>query len=868
MAFKTVSALVAVGFFTFGFQFAIGAPARIIDLSLSEQEDHSTLSITTDITPDLAMSFDTKTSTLTARLVSVTGENILDDLKYSDKLIKSVSAVKEEKTGDVLIKIAFHKPNITFNRASLPGEPGITLNFRSTEKPLRITGVTPEKLMAAIARPAGEKPSKEKTVEPTAPKTEQPAGETMEKKPASIEPVAAKAPVKKPVRSERELAELAELDKEYKKIENNSGREQYIELMKKIQKGEFAEAVDDANRFMKYFPLSIYRERVLYSKAEALYRIAKKDMTTFNTAITAANEAIASAPDSYLAQPALMHKASLLADQELYTEALAEYGGLLRLAPKGKYIVTAMLSRAQIYMKQEKFQKAYNELEKILILFPAHRKVRDAKYLIAESHYHRGNYKIAGTIFNEALKQWPTYPKTHPATYIRIAETNYRLGKKKQAIEDWYSIVNLFPKSFEARKSMLWIGDTLVDMNKKLDAAKIFERTARRYPKNDEAVMASMRLATLGAENPKLLKHSEIFDYHAFERPFETFNEIIKRYPDKQIGQDALVRKGKAFSDIKRSLSAIMAFKELLRTYPGYRMSEEVFGLVRSNFLEMINTYYEQDGFFIVLMTYYNNFDPFLRGIENPEILVKIADSYSHMTLYDRAIEYFRLANKFDPDKKLLPKTAFNIAMITLKKKNYEEAKSMLRLYLRQFPRSSYTTSARHLLGDAFYKTGEATQAVTEWRMAVETNPGHPRTSRSLYNMGLVYKGKKQYAMAIDSFNRAIDTFSPTVNTGEDPIHIKNSVYLVAETYYLDRDFPNAIREANAAKRRYNDDKRNIWMDYLISSSLERINKDEQAIARLKDMSEQDKDLAVAKVAMAKLKAFEWRRKNESLFVD
>jgi TolA-binding protein len=838
-----MSVAVAVCSFFIGFQYAIGAPSKINDVKFADHKDHSSVSFIADTLPELKLSFDKKSKTLAVRLISASGTEILEGFEYSDTMIDSVSTVKDKKTGDTLLKIKFKVANISFYKTSATGKPGLTLNFREVAKPMRIAGAAPEPKMAS----APVEPEKKVDV--------------VEEKVVVVE--------EKPTVSEEKLKRLALLDKKFGKLAKESGREKYVEIMTLFRQSKFKDIARRADRFLKRYPKSIYRQKIYFTKAESFYLMAKdKDKSAISKALEAFNEAMALYPESPHIEQALMRKGFLYTEQEFYIEAMTEYGGLLRSFPKGKYSVSAMFARSAIYMKGKKYKKAYNELEKILILFPNQREVRDVKFLIAESYYDRGKYKIANAIFKEAIKQWPTFPKSHPKTYLKIAETKRKLGNIDAAMEDFYSIVNLFPSAIEGRRAMLSIGDVYVETGRKPKAAQIFERMTVRYPKNDESILAKMRLATLGAQDPSLLKHSRIFDYSAFEKPIETFNAIISKGVDEKFGQEALLRKGRAYSTQKRYVASVIAFKQLLMTIPDARMSDEVFNLVRANFVEMIKVFYKEDGFFMVLMTYYDNFDPFLRGIKEPDILVKIADSYSEMTLYNRALEYYRMVNKFDDKKELLSYAAFKIADTTLQKGEYKKAERLFTLYLSQFQQESYVVTARHLLGDTISKLDRPAQAATQWRIAIESDIEHPRVSETAYRLANGFKESRQYMMAIDSYNLAIDAYKPRGANSDGKRLIKDSYYQLAESYYLDRDYPNAIREASDVKTSYPDDERNVWMDYIMSSSYEKINMDEMAMASLKNISESDSASTVGKVASSRLSNFEWKRKNPDLFID
>lgn len=876
---RGIACLIALASFALGFAYALGAPVSHVQrVSFSKEEGRTMMTVITDGKPEIKLTLNRAANVLTARINVAAGVNVLAEPGYMDDVIRMVGLRRDNETGETLLDIAFAKPTVSYFLTSVPGQPGAVVNFRALDKPVRVTGIGPEAFtrrkpaepadgaapaaqVAQAALPAPSPAPEALPAQAAAPEAAAPEA-LVETAPAPL-PV---APPPAPVVVDPQR--FAKVDETFNKLQDQAGRAQFTVFMQKYRLEQYDEAVRLADEFLAQYPQSLYRERTMYLRAEALYILSKKDQAYLQQALAAFNQAIAAFPDSSRAQQAMMHKASLYGDVGFNIEALTEYGGLLRLAPQGKFNVAAMFARAQIYIAQQKFQLAYNELEKILLLYPNRREVRDVKYLIAESYFDRGQYEVAAAIFNEAIKQWPTFPKTHPATFLKIAETNFKLGNKRKAMEDWFSIVNLFPTALEGRKAMLRIGEVYGESNQQKAAAATFERLIRQYPKNNEAILARLRLASLGVENPELVKDSVIFDYQAFADPLATFEEVIRKYPGKEYAQEALKRKGRALAIQKRYVASIMAFKELLREYPAERMSGEVFDAVRQNFLKMIDTFYAQEGFFTVLLTYYNNFDPFLRGIEDPRVLVMIADSYQAMTLHDRAIEYYRLTSRFDEQNSLLERTAFSIAQATLSNNDYAGAERLLRRFLRQFPNAPQTGDARHLLGDTLDRLERPAEAATEWRIAVERDPRNPRAPLSAYYLGLAYKEARQYALAFDAFNRAIDSWSPSVLTGAEPAYFIDSHYQLAETAYLDGDYPGAIRLAGQAAARYPENARNPWMEYIVSSSYERVNKDEQALASLKDISERYAQTTIGKVAAAKLSHSEWKRKNQAIIYD
>lgn len=837
----------AVVFFHLGFKYAAGASARVNDIVFSQVDGASRMTLYTNQTPKFKLSLGEERKKLTIRLISTEAGDIFRDITHSDDVIESFSVVPDENTGDTLVTITFKNPGVSFYKTTPPIGDGLIFDFRPSKKTLRIAGVTPEKLLGKRPEEKKERPPKEETAAVTEQK------ET----PAIAEEEEASA-------KER----LAALEQKYYTLEHEAGRADFIKMMKALQKQKFEDALRLANQFIQDHPKSMYLEKVYFSAADALYQMAKRNPAYLKPAMEAYNTATARFPESRFVQQAMMRRADLYRMDEFYIEALSEYGGLLKMAPKSKYAVPAMLGRARIFLDQKKYQKAYNELERILVLYPARPEVRDVKYMIAESYYERGKFDVANNVFEEALKLWPTYPKTHPITYMKIAETHYMLGKYPKAMEDWASIVNLFPVSFEGRRALLRIGDMYMELGRKKMAAKVYENAARRFEDSDEAILAKLALASLGAEDPEILKRSMVFDYTAFEDPLKTFDEILAKSPKKH-GQDALMRKGRALSSRKRYVSAILAYKQLLRSYPSTRMSEEVFSLVRQNFIKLIDTFHAQDGFFTVLMTYYDNFDPFLRKIENPDILLKIADSYKAMTLYDRAIEYYRLVNARDEKGRLRPVTSLNIATAELEKEtDPKEAERMLRLFIKEYPRGRKTPLALSMLGDALMAQGREAEAATQWLLSLEMSPAGPGVSETYYKLAGVRKKKGEYILAVDAFRRAIASYKPRGRLETTPEFIKDSYYQIAEAHYLEGDYPSAIKAADSFASRYPDDPRTGWMEYIVSAALGRIDKDDAALPRLKALAEKEKENPIGKVAAARLMTLEWKRRNAGLFLE
>ena len=313
--YRLIAVLVAIASFHLGSVMAVGSPAMVRDIVFSRVDGASRLSLITDEDVDFKVSFNKSKNIFSVRLLSTNTGDIFDGFEHSDELIKSVTVTPDEKANTTTIDIEFKKPGISFYRSQADVGHGLVFDFHQGGKTIRLAGVTPEKLMT----------KSEGKEEPSAAASKQPevVKEDMNKR-------------------------FAPIDEQYGQVEADAGRDKYIEIMKAAQKLEFNKTISLSDYFITAYPRSIYLDRVFYTRADALFHLAKRDPSYIKSALEAYQTATARFPASRLAELAIMRRAKLYEEQEFSIEALAEYGALLRMAPKSKYAVAAMLDRKSV----------------------------------------------------------------------------------------------------------------------------------------------------------------------------------------------------------------------------------------------------------------------------------------------------------------------------------------------------------------------------------------------------------------------------------------------------------------------------------------------------------------------------------------
>ncbi|MEE8484632.1 MAG: tetratricopeptide repeat protein, partial [Nitrospinota bacterium] len=541
--------------------------------------------------------------------------------------------------------------------------------------------------------------------------------------------------VKTDIGKERAEIKKRKRDREIiKKLEAQasiSGRKLYREAMEDFQKSLFVDAHKKLETFITKYPKSVYIEKAYFAKAEAMYRVSKKDGFYTGPAIEAFRLAMAQFPDSDRIPRGRLRIADLYLDQELYIEALVTYEGLVESHPKSKFALRALLGKAGVHLRRKEFNQAFNEFERILLLFPAAKEVRTARFKIAEAYFLKKDYETALMMFEDSDKRWPTYVRSHADSLKFFADSYFFMEKYDEALKRYSELANLFPDADEGKAAVNNIGDIYVELRRKKDALKVWGIQARSKPDDDFGLESRLRLAALGHEPVKIIdeRKAVIWTYRDYFHPEETYNYIIENYMGTKHARNALYQKAKLLFQRKRYIESVFVIKDLFINYEPTRTWEPAVSLVRDNLFELVRKYHDQDGFLTVLSTYYENFDPFFANIKNPGILVKIADAYHELGLYPRALKKLATAQRHDKLNRYGDKIRFMKGRAYAAQKEYEKAREILLPFMDEFRSAKIPAEAIHLLGDMQYATGDNKKATMTFLKAIALDRKHRRVS-------------------------------------------------------------------------------------------------------------------------------------------
>lgn len=791
------------------------------------------------------------------------------NLAYSDDRIEGIQ-VTQKPENEVDVRIQLKNVNTTFFHQRTENPPSVALDIRSRKGMIQMKFGKEGAEAPPPPAPEGELVVAGFTAEEPLPPPEaeiMPAG-----KPAPV----AFAPLLSP-------EEETQLKAKYSK----AGRKEYETALKMYHDKKYLESAKLLSDFIQFNKESPLVERAFFLLGDAMFEHAKQEKTNYREALDVYRVALSKFPLSKYREKATLRMGDLYKFQKLFLEAKAEYSTFLRKYPNSPFVAQVLTSRAEIFIAERKFQLAYNDLEKVLLIYPFSLSARDAQFQIGSAFFESGDFKTAAEIYDDTVKRFPTYPRRFPEILYRIAESFYQVKRYGDAMKDFLDLVNLFPTSDLAGKSMYRIGDSFVGQGNLKDGIRIYDAVVQRYKGKPEAVTAKLRLENLRQTNPELLPDQPAFKIDMSKDSLRAYDEIISRTKEGPDQMEAFYQKALVYSQRKQYGEAILTLKLLLQKYPKGSLNQQAFQEIQDLLLTLIQQFYDQEGFFVVLLTYVDHFDPFLKGINRPDILVKIADSFRRMGLLDRALQTYDRVEAMDPKGKWKDHVAFNRARIYLLKEQYEETEKSARFFLSRYPESPWIPDAEFLLAESYYLENRFNEAIAQFHIAIETVQKNPpqrqlgilpsvliRYPYDLYLLGNAYKEVKRHNLAVYYHRMAIQSFEDMQRAEMDyrgitlpePYYVAQSYYLIVDSLYLMEQYRQAIEAAEEAIDRYPDHENNSWARYIISGSYKAINLDEDSTEQLKELLDKDKTSIVGKVAQGTVNNDEWEKKNSSLF--
>lgn len=408
-----------------------------------------------------------------------------------------------------------------------------------------------------------------------------------------------------------------------------------------------------AKDFLKKYPQSEYDEIVRYAMADTHYALWRQERVyneenkiksdsnlhdaDFEEAMGLYNNLVEKYPDSPMTTRTLLLVGYSYLDRGDSFGALKTLQRLVRLKPDSKYAGQVKISIARAFLSLNRWDDALKELTDVEQNAKSVKDRQEAGFRKGDVYFRRGDYQKAIAEYDRAIKAYPEATGRFPNAFYNLAESRFRLGQEKMAIDSFRQFLQKFPEHRHGGYAMTRLGElieTLVGADDSRVTGAFFE-SYFRFRSTPGADIARMRVLT--ARIPKMMKDRELKD------ALLEIDEIVKRDADLPFIQEfRVISVADAFNERKEYERAT---KDLIQFYKENTQSKHlplIKGRIVRNLSDNIRSYVDRGDFIQGLRLYSRDQSGWLKGIRRADLPFYAAKAYEAAGVLGDSAEQYR----------------------------------------------------------------------------------------------------------------------------------------------------------------------------------------------------------------------------------
>ncbi|MFA5033077.1 MAG: tetratricopeptide repeat protein [bacterium] len=170
-----------------------------------------------------------------------------------------------------------------------------------------------------------------------------------------------------------------------------------------------------------------------------------------------------------------------------YVDFLSNF---IRKYPDSPRSPSLAIEIARYWVKKERFSDAVAAYNKMIQQFSWSNIIKDAKYELAQCYLQVGKSDEAINIYQELLQT-----SLCQKVQLKIANTYFEIENYNQALNEYNTIIEKYPKSSEAKEAKFKVGVTYELLQKPTEARKFFQKFINEYPEDTKLWDIKLRIA-------------------------------------------------------------------------------------------------------------------------------------------------------------------------------------------------------------------------------------------------------------------------------------------------------------------------------------------------------------------------------------
>ncbi|WP_066510942.1 tetratricopeptide repeat protein [Rufibacter sp. DG15C] len=491
-----------------------------------------------------------------------------------------------------------------------------------------------------------------------------------------------------------------------------------------------------------------------------------------------------------------------------------------------------------------------------------------SRYGIGYAYYNNKEYEKALTHFKAYLNDNSVKAgnPNYADAMLRLADCYYVTKDYGNALE-WYDKA-LAAKTPDADYALFQKGVVYSLTNRRDDAIKSLQTVIRSYPKSRYADDAVYQKGIIDFENSN------------YAPAIASFSDLIDNRPGSSLVPSALQKRGVANMNLRKMPEAIADFKRVIDQYPTHPIANNAIyslqeALGESNQTEQLDTYLgkfksanpESDALESVeyeaaKSLYFN--EKYKLAIPKFEAFLKAYPASASVAnaRYFLGDSYFRNGDKANALRSLkevalegkseyLSKAVQRVADMEFEVGNYAEAASFYSRLRDLAVNKKEQANALKGLMQSFYYTNDFNNTI----LIADELIARGNATLDAYNSALLFRGKANYAQG--RLDQAIKEFTTAATSATD-VNGAEAHYLVAEIYYKQQKYKEALDQAFAFSKTFGDYENLLGKSFLLIAEVYVAqNEVFQAKATLNSIIENSPDKEIVEAAKVKLAELE-----------
>lgn len=426
---------------------------------------------------------------------------------------------------------------------------------------------------------------------------------------------------------------------------------------------------------------------------------------------------------------------------------------------EGVHGAHARLSMARMYFDQSQLKPCLQALSALSREFPDSEVDLEARLLMAEAHYGLGGFDSALAQYGHVIDRGEgglLESALYGRSWILFEQEAF-----DATLKDLDRLLELFPES-SYRQSALQLKGQVFMFTDRLEQARSMFNLGLGKSQGDESMLLNLAAVETDLGN--------------FDKALEVYNQILSRFPDKEIQGRVTYEKGWLYMEMGRENEALLMFK-------AYRSAHQGGPLIDDANFALGQLAYDR-------AAYDEAIEAYSRCVLSERYMAKayykIGFSRLKLEDYGRAAESFEKLVMNSPDSPLVLEALYRVGNSWLKAMSFEKAVDALKNYVERGRSDSFYEDALGDLAIVNEKLGRVDDAIDNYERYLKLFPKGRRWVEINVYLGKLLLKKGIFLESREAFARALS----------DKTHFLalETQFLEGQAYFMEGRFEDAIR--------------------------------------------------------------------------